>query len=188
MSQKGQQKAAVLSRAKLGEQIFMKTNEFLLTDPNMYITRPTYNSLHDPHLRKFYSRKEMQDKLRAGGFITEEKEVKCSFLEYKTHHRYLEHLKLHTDRSSEKIQDLTLADIREEMLEEGAALLHRIILKNEELRRTKKGSREEFSVEALLSWKLEERARLQRIERDVRHEWNKEQQLREAREKRERQV
>ncbi|KAG9328416.1 hypothetical protein JZ751_027158 [Albula glossodonta] len=180
-------------------------DNFILTDPEMNIMRPTYNSLHDPHLFNYFHRKDMQEQLKKNGYITGEKQVKCSLKEYKTHHRYLEHIKLHADRSTGQAQrarmrefleqqqkgliskDLTLADIREELLEEGAARLYHIILKNQELQRKRKGGSEEFSVEALLSWKLEERARLQRIEREVRHEWNREQQLREAREKRERQ-
>ncbi|KAJ8366126.1 hypothetical protein SKAU_G00149570 [Synaphobranchus kaupii] len=175
-------KGTPISRAKLGEQIFVKTDDFILSDPKMHIIKPSYNSLHDPHLRKYYHRKDMQDLLRKRNFITGEKEVRCSFKEYKMHQRYLEHLKGVADRTNGEIQrskmrlflekqqegliplDMTLMDMREQLLDEEVDCLR----------------------QDLLSWKVEERARLRRIEVEVRHEWNREKQLRDAQERRER--
>ncbi|KAJ8392376.1 hypothetical protein AAFF_G00075010 [Aldrovandia affinis] len=196
-------KPTMISRAKLGEKLFTKTNDFVLTDPQMHIIKPRYNSLHDPHLRKYYHRKDVQGLLRKRSFISGENEVKCSFHEYKTYQRYLEHLKLTADRTVGEIQkarmrwfleqqleglipgDISLADMREELLEEEVDRL-RQVMQMEAARMKNKDDKEDFSIEVdLLSWKVEERIRLRKIERDVRHEWNKEKQLREMQERRE---
>ncbi|KAG5855762.1 fibrous sheath-interacting protein 2-like [Anguilla rostrata] len=197
-------KGTPISRAKLGEQIFVKTDDFILSDPQMHIIKPSYNSLHDPHLRKYYHRKDMQTLLRKRNFITGEKEVRCSFKEYKMHQRYLEHLKSIADRTNGEIQrskmrlflekqqegliplDMTLTDMREQLLEEEVECL-RQVMRAEGFRGTRKYDPEDYRIEMdLLSWKVEERARLRRIEAEVRHEWNRERQLRDAQERRER--
>ncbi|KAG9329763.1 hypothetical protein JZ751_029709, partial [Albula glossodonta] len=61
------------SRSKLGERLYKSTTDFI-TDSSLKIMRPDYNSLHDPHLRNYYHRRDLNDKLKKGNFITADNE------------------------------------------------------------------------------------------------------------------
>ncbi|KAJ8398922.1 hypothetical protein AAFF_G00418300 [Aldrovandia affinis] len=78
------------------EFLYKPTTDFLLIEETM---KPQYNSLHDPHLRDYYQRRDLNDKLKKGNFITEDNEVPCSLKEYNTYEEYLERLKAVADRT-----------------------------------------------------------------------------------------
>ncbi|XP_035282263.1 fibrous sheath-interacting protein 2-like isoform X2 [Anguilla rostrata] len=88
-----------LSRAKIGETLYKPVTDFLRTGPSMRVMMPSYNCLHDPHLRHYYQKKELKDKLRKGNFITEDNEVICSLKDYNMYEDYLRSLKMVADRS-----------------------------------------------------------------------------------------
>ncbi|XP_064154758.1 fibrous sheath-interacting protein 2-like isoform X1 [Anguilla rostrata] len=193
-------------RAKLGESLYTLTNEFLLTDPNMHIMQPSYNRFHDPHTRRYFHRKDLRNKLQKDNFITEDNEVTCTLKEYRLHQMYLENLKRASDQTMNEIQrdqlrkfltcreegripsDVTLAEMREILLDEEVQGLRQQLQASLDwgkmIKRLPDREQEYFKEMNLLNWKAGERARLRRIEREVRHEWNRERQLKEAQQKR----
>ena len=50
---------------------------------------PEYNCLHDPHLRAFFSRRYMRNRLVAQGYITPSGEVLCTRREYNVYYHFL---------------------------------------------------------------------------------------------------
>ncbi|KAJ8354770.1 hypothetical protein SKAU_G00223370 [Synaphobranchus kaupii] len=194
-------------RAKLGESLYTLANEFLLTDPNMHVMQPSYNRLHDPHTRKYFHRKDLWNRLQKENFITEDNEVKCTLKEYRLHQMYLENLKRSSDRTMNEIQrdqlrkflmcqeegripsDVTLTEMREILLEEEVHGLRQQLQANSDwggmIKRLPEREQEYCKEMNLLNWKAGERARLKRIEKEVRREWNRERYLKEAQDKRE---
>ncbi|XP_072548681.1 uncharacterized protein [Salminus brasiliensis] len=75
-------------RGKLGKRLVQQTPEFDLSDPYMNVTHGTYSSLHDPHLKKFFSRPEKKTHLIKKGLITEDDKVLCSRKEFRQYTDY----------------------------------------------------------------------------------------------------
>ncbi|XP_061107663.1 fibrous sheath-interacting protein 2-like [Conger conger] len=193
-------------RARLGESIYSLSNEFHLTDPNIHMMQPSYNMLHDVHTRKYFQRKDVRSRLQKDDFITEDNEVTCTLKEYRLHQMYLETLKRASDQTMNEIQrdqlrkflmcqeegrvpsDVTLSEMREILLEEEVQGLRQQLQANSDwgkmTKRLPEREQEYFKEMNLLNWKAEERARLRRIENEVRHEWNRERLLKEAQERR----
>ncbi|XP_035595673.2 uncharacterized protein LOC118360536 [Oncorhynchus keta] len=193
-------------RASLGKKLYQPTSDFNLSDPNCHIMRPTYNSLHDPNLNKYYHQKEMHEKLKKRNFITKEDNVVCSLKEYNTYKHYLDtvktdHHKTYSKKLKEQIlrmvqlqeeghipKDVTLADMIEYLLNKGAQNLKHL--------QSTIGSRDrgqKYGLQTALydqerefkeDWVSKERSRLKLIEKDVRHDVNKAKYMKEAKEKR----
>ncbi|XP_005876660.1 PREDICTED: fibrous sheath-interacting protein 2-like [Myotis brandtii] len=62
---------------------------FNLTDPYCRLLENQYNSLHDPHLRAYHSRKDIQKRLKEGGYTTSINEVACNLREFNRYRPYL---------------------------------------------------------------------------------------------------
>ncbi|XP_064200245.1 fibrous sheath-interacting protein 2-like isoform X1 [Anguilla rostrata] len=195
-----------LSRAKIGETLYKPVTDFLRTGPSMRVMMPSYNCLHDPHLRHYYQKKELKDKLRKGNFITEDNEVICSLKDYNMYEDYLRSLKMVADRSRVEEQmdrmsafleaqgkgfiskDVNVSEITDIFLEENEDNLQKLL--QTELAwqdRQKKLSEEDFLTELnLLKWRAEDRAWLMMNEKYYRHKQSKDRLLREAQEQRQR--
>ena len=63
---------------------------FDLSNPNEYSSFTEYNSLHDPHLRSYFYRPDMKQKLVINKFITKDLHVLCSIKEYNAYRNFLE--------------------------------------------------------------------------------------------------
>ncbi|CAB1336665.1 unnamed protein product, partial [Coregonus sp. 'balchen'] len=200
--------AFTLSRANLGKKLYQPMSDFNLNDPNCHVMRPTYNSLHDPNLNEYYHQKEIHGKLKKRNLITEDDNVVCSLKEYNTYKQYLDTVKTNHDKTYSKRmkeqmlrmvrlqeeghipKDVTLEDMREYLLEEGALNLKHL--------QSTIGSRargQKYGLQTALydperefeeDWVSKERSRLKLIENYVKHDVNKARYLKEAKEKRNR--
>ncbi|KAL5479900.1 hypothetical protein EMCRGX_G023500 [Ephydatia muelleri] len=81
-----------LVTTKLGETITrsMVGHVFDLTIPMGSSSPPEYNCLHDPHLRAFFTKRYMRNRLVSQGYITPSGEVLCTRREYNVYHHFLE--------------------------------------------------------------------------------------------------
>ncbi|XP_035281777.1 uncharacterized protein LOC118231737 isoform X2 [Anguilla anguilla] len=189
-----------LSRSKLGEMLYKPPTDFLNKDPvpNM---KPDYNSLHDPHLRDYYHRRDLNDRLKKGNFITADNEVICSLKEYNTYEEYLERLKAVADKTYHDKQSGKLRKLIE--LQDKGLIPEKLSLVEMEAflekdspsqpqRRAKVeedcGQSKECLYRALDMEKIkeEDRARLVMFEKQYRHEHKREKYLKEAQEQRDR--
>ncbi|KAG7454655.1 hypothetical protein MATL_G00262020 [Megalops atlanticus] len=192
-----------LSRGKLGDVLYKPTTDFLRWGPCVRVMMPSYNNLHDPHLRHYFQRKELNDRLRRLNFVTEDNEVICSLKDYNTYEEYLRGLKMVADCSYDETQsnkmkevmklqekgripgDVTLTEVMDVLLDEDSQELRQLLQtkaarKKIRLRRQKEEEKykrqdeEDFFTELdLYSWKAEDRARLMMIEKQLRHEQNR---------------
>ncbi|XP_062849674.1 uncharacterized protein LOC134311951 [Trichomycterus rosablanca] len=81
-------------RGKLGESLNMESAGFDLSDPNMRVTCGSYNSFHDPHLKRFFYRPEKKKQLVKQGLITEDDQVLCSLKDLIRYIKYIENVQL----------------------------------------------------------------------------------------------
>ncbi|XP_059579509.1 fibrous sheath-interacting protein 2-like [Alligator mississippiensis] len=58
-----------------------------------------YRSLHDPHLRSYYMRKDNLRKLKKGGYITHDNKVICTLKEFNEYRQYLTTLKIESENN-----------------------------------------------------------------------------------------
>lgn len=56
-------------------QLFRPSYGFNLSDPYCRLLETQYKSLHDPHLRTYYKRKDILRRLKKGGYITSNNKV-----------------------------------------------------------------------------------------------------------------
>lgn len=56
-------------------QLFRPSYSFNLTDPYCRLMENEYKSLHDPHLREYYKRKDILRTLKKDGYITSDNKV-----------------------------------------------------------------------------------------------------------------
>lgn len=61
-------------------QLYQLSYDFNLTDPYCRLLETSYKSLHDPHLKAYYERKDILRKLKKGGYITSNNKVGWSLL------------------------------------------------------------------------------------------------------------
>ncbi|KAJ8382583.1 hypothetical protein SKAU_G00033610 [Synaphobranchus kaupii] len=195
-----------LSRAQIGEALYKPATEFLRTGPSMRIMMPSYNSLHDPHLRHYYQKKELKAKLRKANYITEDNEVICSVKDYNIYEDYLRSLKMIADRNRVEEQmdrmsaflesqrkgliskNVNISEITDIFLEENEENLRKLLqTKLTWQDRQKKQSEDDLFTELdLLKWRAEDHAQMMMYEKHYRHMQNKERHLREAQEQRHR--
>nr|XP_015199527.1 PREDICTED: uncharacterized protein LOC107077005 isoform X3 [Lepisosteus oculatus] len=125
---------STLYRGTLCEKLTVPSSGFTLTDPHGHLLKSHYNSLYDPNLRQYYYRKDMLERLKKGGFITENNKVICSLKDFNEYRQYLMSVKLDYERNHKKEQTalirrlqepdvlpegVCLEDVREWLLEEG---------------------------------------------------------------------
>nr|XP_060613641.1 fibrous sheath-interacting protein 2-like [Anolis sagrei ordinatus] len=82
----------------LGEKLYQPSATFDLTDPYCKMMPPRYKSLHDPHLKAFYKRKDNLRRLKKAGYITDKNKVVCSLKEFNEYRQYLTSLKLEFEK------------------------------------------------------------------------------------------
>ena len=61
-------------------QLYQSSYDFNLTDPYGRLLETSYKSLHDPHLKAYYKRKDILRRLRKGGYITSNNKVSWRLL------------------------------------------------------------------------------------------------------------
>ncbi|KAG8520315.1 Fibrous sheath-interacting protein 2, partial [Galemys pyrenaicus] len=83
----------------LSERLFRPSYDFNLTDPYCRLLENQYKSLHDPHLRSYYKRKDILRKLKKGGYITSNNKIVCTLRELNKYRQYLTSLKLDFERN-----------------------------------------------------------------------------------------
>ncbi|XP_038171795.2 fibrous sheath-interacting protein 2-like [Arvicola amphibius] len=83
----------------LSEKLYRPSFAFNLSDPYCKLMETTYKSLHDPHLKSYFKRKDILKKLRQGGYITSNNKVVCSLKELNKYRQYLTTLKIDFERN-----------------------------------------------------------------------------------------
>ncbi|XP_033612249.1 fibrous sheath-interacting protein 2 [Fukomys damarensis] len=83
----------------LSEKLFRPSYGFNLTDPYCRLLENQYKSLHDPHLKAYYRRKDILRRLKKGGYITNNNKIVCSLKELNKYRQYLTNLKLDFERN-----------------------------------------------------------------------------------------
>ncbi|XP_063115480.1 fibrous sheath-interacting protein 2 [Cavia porcellus] len=83
----------------LSEKLFRPSYGFNLTDPYCRLLENQYRSLHDPHLKAYYRRKDVLRRLKKGGYITNNNKIVCSLKELNKYRQYLTNLKLDFERN-----------------------------------------------------------------------------------------
>lgn len=61
-------------------QLYQPSFGFNLNDPYCKLMETTYKSLHDPHLKSYFKRKDILKKLKQGGYITSNNKVRWGLL------------------------------------------------------------------------------------------------------------
>lgn len=61
-------------------QLYQPSYDFNLTDPYCRLLETSYKSLHDPHLKAYYGRKDILRRLKKGGYVTSNNKVGRSLL------------------------------------------------------------------------------------------------------------
>ncbi|XP_012413618.1 fibrous sheath-interacting protein 2 [Trichechus manatus latirostris] len=89
----------VFYTTSLSEKLFRPSYGFNLTDPYCRLLENQYKSLHDPHLRAYYKRKDILRRLKKGGYITSNNKIVCSLREWNKYRQYLTSLKLDFERN-----------------------------------------------------------------------------------------
>ncbi|KAL6080908.1 hypothetical protein STEG23_018067, partial [Scotinomys teguina] len=83
----------------IGERLFQPSYDFNLSDPYCRLLETQYKSLHDPHLRTYYKRKDILRRLKKGGYITSNNKIVCSLRELNKYRQYLTSLKIDFERN-----------------------------------------------------------------------------------------
>uniref|UniRef100_A0A8I3WMY7 Fibrous sheath interacting protein 2 n=1 Tax=Callithrix jacchus TaxID=9483 RepID=A0A8I3WMY7_CALJA len=90
---------AVYYTTNIGEKLVRPSYGFNLTDPYCRLLENQYNSLHDPHLKAYYKRKDILKRLKKGGYVTSNNKVVCTLREFNKYRQYLTSLKLDFERN-----------------------------------------------------------------------------------------
>ncbi|XP_074255476.1 fibrous sheath-interacting protein 2 isoform X1 [Saimiri boliviensis] len=90
---------AVFYTTNFGEKLFRPSYGFNLTDPYCRLLENQYKSLHDPHLKAYYKRKDILKRLKKGGYVTSNNKVVCTLRELNKYRQYLTSLKLDFERN-----------------------------------------------------------------------------------------
>ncbi|XP_058520685.1 fibrous sheath-interacting protein 2 [Ochotona princeps] len=89
----------VFFTTNISEKLFRPSYGFNLTDPYCRLLENQYKSLHDPHLRAYYKRKDILRRLKKGGYITSNNKIVCTLRELNKYRQYLTSLKLDFERN-----------------------------------------------------------------------------------------
>ncbi|KAB0340864.1 hypothetical protein FD755_024662 [Muntiacus reevesi] len=60
----------VFYTTNLSEKLYQPSYDFNLSDPYCRLLETSYKSLHDPHLKSYYRRKDILRRLKKGGYVT----------------------------------------------------------------------------------------------------------------------
>ncbi|XP_069875641.1 fibrous sheath-interacting protein 2 isoform X1 [Dipodomys merriami] len=90
----------------ISEKLFRPSYDFNLTDPYCRLLETQYKSLHDPHLREYYKRKDILRRLKKGGYITSNNKIVCTLKELNKYRQYLTSLKLDFERNYLREQEM----------------------------------------------------------------------------------
>ncbi|VFV32661.1 Hypothetical predicted protein, partial [Lynx pardinus] len=86
--------------------LYQPSYDFNLTDPYCQLLETSYKSLHDPHLKAYYKRKDILKRLKKGDYITNNNKVICTLKELNKYRQYLTTLKLDFERNYIKEQKI----------------------------------------------------------------------------------
>ncbi|XP_040827941.1 fibrous sheath-interacting protein 2 [Ochotona curzoniae] len=89
----------VFFTTNISEKLFRPSYGFNLSDPYCRLLENQYKSLHDPHLRAYYKRKDILRRLKKGGYITSNNKIVCTLRELNKYRQYLTSLKLDFERN-----------------------------------------------------------------------------------------
>ncbi|XP_021089649.1 fibrous sheath-interacting protein 2 [Mesocricetus auratus] len=106
----------------ISEKLFRPSYGFNLSDPYCRLLETQYKSLHDPHLRAYYKRKDILRRLKKGGYITSNNKIVCSLRELNKYRQYLTSLKLDFERNYLREQQLITKQLHK--LQETSQLPH----------------------------------------------------------------
>ncbi|CAM5140194.1 unnamed protein product [Eretmochelys imbricata] len=79
--------------------LYQPPSGFDLGDPYCRLMTTKYRSLHDPHLRSYYKRKNNLRRLKKGGYVTNDNKVVCTLKEFNEYRQYLTTLKLEFEKN-----------------------------------------------------------------------------------------
>ncbi|XP_057573554.1 fibrous sheath-interacting protein 2-like [Hippopotamus amphibius kiboko] len=96
----------VFYTTNLSEKLYQPSYDFNLTDPYCRLLETGYKSLHDPHLKTYYRRKDILRRLKKGGYVTSSNKVICTLKELNKYRQYLTTLKLDFERNYIREQKL----------------------------------------------------------------------------------
>ncbi|KAJ1057977.1 hypothetical protein K5549_014502 [Capra hircus] len=91
----------------LSEKLYQPSYDFNLSDPYCRLLETSYKSLHDPHLKSYYRRKDILRRLKKDGYVTSNNKVVCSLRELNKYRQYLTRLKLDFERNYVREQKMT---------------------------------------------------------------------------------
>ncbi|XP_038303198.1 LOW QUALITY PROTEIN: fibrous sheath-interacting protein 2 isoform X1 [Canis lupus familiaris] len=91
---------------KISEKLFRPSYGFNLNDPYCRLLENQYKSLHDPHLREYYKRKDILRRLKKGGYITSNNKIVCTLRELNKYRQYLTSIKLDFERNYIRDQEM----------------------------------------------------------------------------------
>ncbi|TFK04381.1 Fibrous sheath-interacting protein 2 [Platysternon megacephalum] len=115
-------------RTNLGEKLYQPPSGFDLGDPYCRLMTTKYRSLHDPHLRSYYKRKNNLRRLKKGGYVTNDNKVVCTLKEFNEYRQYLSTLKLEFEKNymrEQKMLEKQVTKLRDPiLLPEGADTSH----------------------------------------------------------------
>ena len=66
-------------------QLYQPSYDFNLSDPYCRLLETSYKSLHDPHLKSYYRRKDILRRLKKDGYVTSNNKVGWSLLPVNQH-------------------------------------------------------------------------------------------------------
>ncbi|XP_054551536.1 fibrous sheath-interacting protein 2-like [Talpa occidentalis] len=89
----------VFYTTNLSEKLYQPSYDFNLSDPYCQLLETNYKSLHDPHLKSYYRRKDILRRLKKDGYITSNNKVVCTLKELNKYRHYLTSLKLDFERN-----------------------------------------------------------------------------------------
>ncbi|XP_055419624.1 fibrous sheath-interacting protein 2-like isoform X3 [Bubalus kerabau] len=96
----------VFYTTNLSEKLYKPSYDFNLSDPYCRLLETGYKSLHDPHLKSYYRRKDILRRLKKGGYITSNNKVVCTLKELNKYRQYLTSLKLDSERNYVREQEM----------------------------------------------------------------------------------
>ncbi|XP_074925099.1 fibrous sheath-interacting protein 2-like [Chelonoidis abingdonii] len=115
-------------RTNLGEKLYQPPSGFDLGDPYCRLMTTKYRSLHDPHLRSYYKRKNNLRRLKKGGYVTNDNKVVCTLKEFNEYRQYLTTLKLEFEKNymrEQKMLEKQVTKLQDPiLLPEGADTSH----------------------------------------------------------------
>ncbi|XP_041927224.1 fibrous sheath-interacting protein 2-like isoform X3 [Alosa sapidissima] len=202
--------SGTFTRRKLGETLYLRSWDFYLRDPNCHLMKPTYHSLHDPHLNQHLHRKHIHNNLKDRNLITGDDMVVCSRKEYSMYWDYVDDVKNDIKNKQQRERQKKFLELEEQGLISDSVTGEdiRTFIRSSELPRhdksqqqhgleqTKKSTKRTIKEkDGLLNGRqlpsittpqtsAPDRTRLHLIENEIKHELNRKRYMRDIQEKR----